>query len=329
MLSEWFATAAAPTPQTSWEHVYRLLLWTDKTTGLAHCYESDKAQPGRPWYERSLRFHDWLARLLGVTPIELADETDWLFRHGTRRLAEAVARVRVERAFKAAEQRKAFTGFPVPGDDPALEAIILDYLQPWLAESPPRDALAELTRILRDHFAQENNRRNLVGEGFEDVLAAIIQRIPGGETLKVMARPLLSDVPGFRRPPGNEKERRVDLAVIGGKAGRTLVSVKWSVRADREEQFGIDWEAYARLEDWGRDFEFVLVTNEFDAARLQAACDRRGPGSSLFQSVVHVNPEGPIAAYGSDFRGAATRLPELVATGRLTNLETWLTRLLG
>ena len=31
-----------------WLAVYRLLLWTDKTTGLAHCYESDKCQPGKP-----------------------------------------------------------------------------------------------------------------------------------------------------------------------------------------------------------------------------------------------------------------------------------------
>ena len=31
-----------------WLAVYRLLLWTDKTTGLAHCYESEKCQPGKP-----------------------------------------------------------------------------------------------------------------------------------------------------------------------------------------------------------------------------------------------------------------------------------------
>jgi len=35
------------TAATAWRHVYRLLLWADQTTGLAHCYESDKSQPGK------------------------------------------------------------------------------------------------------------------------------------------------------------------------------------------------------------------------------------------------------------------------------------------
>jgi hypothetical protein len=329
MLGEWFAATAAPTPASAWEHVYRLLLWIDRTTGLAHCYESDKSQPGRPWYERSLRFHDWAAHALAASPTSLAAEVDWLFRKGTTRLAEAAARIEAERAQIAATQRDAYPSFPVPGDDPELETLILDQLTPWLASDPPREALAELTRVVRNYFTQENKRRNLVGEGFEDVLAAIVQRVPGGEELTVMARPLLSDVPGFRSPPRGEKERRVDLAAIGADSRRTLVSAKWSVRADREEQFGIDWEAYARLEDEGRDFDFVLVTNEFDAARLAAACDRRRPGADLFSSVVHVNPAGPLAAYGPERRGAASRLDSLIASGRLVSLEAWLSALLG
>ncbi|MBC8109045.1 MAG: hypothetical protein H7Z14_20840, partial [Anaerolineae bacterium] len=31
----------------AWEFVYRELLWIDSSNGLAHLYESDKAQPGR------------------------------------------------------------------------------------------------------------------------------------------------------------------------------------------------------------------------------------------------------------------------------------------
>lgn len=330
MLEEWFRSAPAPTPENAWEHVYRLLLWIDRTTGLAHCYESDKSQPGRPWYERSLRFHGWVAEALASSPTGLAAEIDWLFREGTKRLAEAAARVEAERAVVATVQREAFSDFPVPGDDPELEALILDQLAPWLAGAPARGALAELTRAVRNYFTQENKRRNLVGEGFEDVLAAIIERMPGASDLTVLARPVLSDLPGFRSPPRGEKERKVDLAVIGTAAARrTLLSVKWSVRADREEQFGIDWEAYARLEDEGRDFDFVLVTNEFDAARLVAACDRRRPGAHLFSSVVHVNPEGPLAAYGPERRRAAGRLDELMANGRLISLERWLSELVG
>src|SRR4051794_15766778 len=89
MLEEWFAAEPPPTPETAWQHVYRLLLWIDRTTGLAHCYESDKSQPGRPWYARSLAFHAWLAHDLAVGPRELGEGLDWLFKHGIERLATA------------------------------------------------------------------------------------------------------------------------------------------------------------------------------------------------------------------------------------------------
>jgi hypothetical protein len=36
-----------------------------------------------------------------------------------------------------------------------------------------------------------------------------------------------------------------------------------------------DFQTYERLESMGEDFAYVLVTNEFDAARLRAACERR------------------------------------------------------
>src|SRR5438270_3336971 len=94
MLDEWFAAARAPTPGNAWEHAYRLLLWIDRTTGLAHCYESDKAQPGRPWYARSLAFHAWLADSLRSTPAGLADEVDLLFKWATTDLVVAAEAAR-------------------------------------------------------------------------------------------------------------------------------------------------------------------------------------------------------------------------------------------
>jgi hypothetical protein len=184
-----------------------------------------------------------------------------------------------------------------------------------------------VTRRVRAYFGQENKRKNLVGEGFEDVLAALITRLCVEPAATVLARPLLHDIPGFRSPPHGEKPRRVDLAVVTGSGRRTLVSAKWSVRADREEQFGVDFETYARLEEAGQDFDFVLVTNEFDAARLVAACDRRRPGASLFSRVVHVNPQGPLATYGNDVRRSAARLPDLIESSRITSLGEWIGQL--
>jgi hypothetical protein len=265
-----------------------------------------------------------VAERFDVEPIRLADEIDWLFRRGTVRLTAAVGRLDAQRAAAAAEQRLGFENFPVPGEDAELEALLLDYLSPWMSDPPPRESVIELTRMLRNYFSQEKKRQNLTGEGFEDVLAFILERVPSAAPLRVAARPLLSEVEGFRAPPRGEKERRVDLVATRDRR-RVLVTAKWSVRADREEQFGVDFEAYARLEDGGRDFEFVLVTNEFDAARIVAACERRAQNAPLFTRVVHVNPDGPLAAYGPESRrGAARRLDELLADGRLVSLQTWL-----
>ena len=328
MLEEYFAETGEITPENAWKHVYRLLLWTDRTTGLVHCYESDKAQPGRPWYARSLAYHEWLSAAIGVPPHEVGTEIDWLFRRGTERLAAVIARQNEARATRAAEQRSPYEGrdFPEPGEDAAFEALVREELGQWLSE-PPHDALRRLTRRVRTYFGQENKRKNLVGEGFEDVLAALIQRLPGASALRVSTRPLLHALPGFRPPPGVEKPRRVDLAVIGPGDRRILVSAKWSIRADREEQFGVDFDAYAKLEDAGRDFDFVLVTNEFDAARLAAACNRRRQNADLFSNVVHVNPDGPLAAYGDNPRRSAKIMAEHARSGRLSSLERWLTSL--
>jgi hypothetical protein len=328
LLTEYFAGAGSITAANAWVHVYKLLLWTDRTTGLAHCYESDKAQPGRPWYGRSLAFHDWLSTALNSSPHEVGAQIDWLFRRGTERLATVIAKQNATRTTKAAEQRAPYAdrGFPEPGEDPALEVLISEALGEWLSNPPP-DVLRQLTQKIQLYFGQENKRKNLVGEGFEDVLTGLMQRISGVAGVKVEARPLLHSLPGFRPPPGVEKARRVDLGVIGRGQRRILVSAKWSIRADREEQFGVDFDTYARLEDAGQDFDFVLITNEFDAARLSAACNRRRQNASLFSSVVHVNPQGPLAAYGQNLRRSAKDLADHIESGRLMSLEQWLNSL--
>jgi hypothetical protein len=332
LLEQYFSTRQV-TAEDAWEHVCRLLLWTDRTTGLAHCYESDKAQPGRPWYARSLAFHAWLAAELGATPGDLGKELDWLFHAATERLAAAAVAQAKARASAAATQREPWAGkgLPDPGADPELERILERIMDPDPSNRPDAGVLRQVTQEIRSYFASENKRKNLLGEGFEDVLAAILLRLPGQPFAPehVYQRKLLHEIPGFRRPPGQEKARKVDLALARRGRLRVLVSAKWSVRADREEQFGVDFDTYARLEDRGEDFAFALITNEFDAARLVSACDRRAPARPLFDQVVHVNPVGVLAAYSApgapaQARSAAARLPELVSSGRLMSLGSWL-----
>jgi hypothetical protein len=299
-----------------------LLLWVDRTTALAHCCESDKAQPGRAWYGRSLAFHDWVSHALEVTPAKLGESIDWLFREAVKDLA---SRALASRTAAYQEQRVPYEGrgFPEPGEDPELVGIVKEVIGPWMAAEPPEEELRTLTRRIYAYVTQDNKRKNLVGEGFEDVIAAVIRRLPLSSRIEIRNRSLLHDLPGFHAPPSSEKSKRVDLALLW-EGRRTLVSAKWSIRADREEQFHSDFEAYARLESAGQDFDYTLITNEFDAARLKAACERRRQNAPLFTRVVHINPDAVLAAYSDAGRGSAGAVRTHVESGRLMNLQTWL-----
>lgn len=325
LLKRYFDGIDSINPTNAWQHVYRLLLWIDRTTALAHCYESDKAQPGRPWYERSLAFHDWVSKALDIHPAKLGEEIDWLFREAVKDLASNAI---TSRTSTYAEQRLPYEGreFPEPGEDPELVGIIKEILEPWMDQKPPEEELRKLTRRIHLYMSQENKRRNLVGEGFEDVIAKVISHLPVFQTLKIRNRAPLHDLPGFHAPPPNEKAKKVDLALIGQNR-RTLISVKWSIRADREEQFQSDFDAYARLESAGQDFAYTLITNEFDAARLKAACERRRQNAPLFTHVVHINPDGVLAAYGQTNKGAVKEVRTHIGNGRLLSLNAWLSLL--
>jgi hypothetical protein len=322
LLTRYFDAVGAVTAANAWQHVYRLLLWIDRTTALAHCYESDKAQPGRAWYARSLAFHAWVSEALGTSPAELGEKIDWLFREAVKDLAGKAV---TARAAAYAQQRTPYEGlgFPQPGEDPELVGIIKEVLEGHLQSQPSDEEYRNLTRRISVYLSQENKRRNLVGEGFEDVIASVVRRMPFSNGMDVRNRALLHDLPGFHPPPPNEKAKRVDLALLAADQ-RILLSAKWSIRADREEQFRSDFEAYARLESAGRDFGYTLITNEFDAARLKAACESRRQNAPLFAQVVHINPQAVLAAYGASDRGATSVVRTHIDSGRLMSLQSWL-----
>ena len=112
LITEFFASQSSAAE--SWRDIYRLLLWVDQTTKLAHCYESDKCQPGKPWYGRSLAFHDWLSRALGVDPEMVEDEIDWLFRRAAKNLAEEVRQNAWRLLDRAKRQRQRYEGRGMP-----------------------------------------------------------------------------------------------------------------------------------------------------------------------------------------------------------------------
>ena len=317
---------------TPWQAVYRLILWTDKTTGLAHCYESDKCQPGKNWHQRSLRFHDWLANAIDSTPAGAGDEIDWLFRH----VAEDYARTMVEgyRSLlrRAAVQRAPFAnkGFPEPGEDPAIVAIIREVLGPRLVEEPSQEEWRELTRRVRELIAVENKRKNIVGEGFEDVLVAVIQRFDTGSKLDVKARRLLSEVPGFTNTRQGEKRNKVDLAIVrAADKRRLLVTAKWSIRADREKQFPFEFSSYVSAESANGTFDYVLVTNEFDPARLVRACELNAANNRMITTVVHISPLALRAVYGNQPEPTMRKVLQFIDSARIVSLDDWLSSIVA
>jgi len=168
-------------PAEAWKDIYRLLLWCDPTTGLAHCYESDKAQPGRPWYARTLAFHDWLGDQLGLANDELPDALDWMFRQVITQVAAEESARRAGQATKAEAQREPYDlMMPEPGEDPELRSIIEPLLPRDPTERPDDDVIRDVLQKVRTHIGSENKRRNLLGRGFEDVLAGVLSRLQGG-----------------------------------------------------------------------------------------------------------------------------------------------------
>lgn len=210
LLKEYFAEAGSITYSNAWQHVYRLLLWIDRTTALAHCYESDKAQPGRAWYARSLAFHDWLSTALGLSPANLGENIDWLFREAVKDLASKAIASRNDTYSK---QRSAYEGqgFPEPGEDPELVGIVKEILGPWMEGRPPEEEFQKLTRRIHVYMGQENKRRNLVGEGFEDVIAGVISRLPVFRNLEIRNRAPLHDCPASMRLHRMRRRKRWTL----------------------------------------------------------------------------------------------------------------------
>jgi hypothetical protein len=334
LINSYFSEQVGEIPlDVAWAHVYRLLLWTDQTTGLGHCYESDKSQPGKRWYSRSLAFHDWLSNALNVAPADLSKHIDWLFLRAAEDLATYVLQSAAKDMAKAEAQRKPYAGrgFPKPGEDPEFVALVKDVLGKHFSSEPPPEVWNMLVQRVRQYLSLDNKRKNLVGEGFEDVIAQIINRSCRRDDMEVFTRRILHELPGFNRSRTGDKVNKVDVAVIRPSV-RTLVTAKWSVRADREKQFITDFAGYVMAESDRKPFEYVFVTNEFDAARLMRACEQLSGNALMFTHVVHISTDALKATYGLSIDGqdeAASMQKVLrhIEEGRLISLQQWLAML--
>lgn len=327
LIKQFLTDSAEP----AWLSIYRMILWIDKTTGLAHCYESDKCQPGKNWHARNLRFHDWLAKSMQCRPAEVGANIDWLFRRVADDYANFMVRRFQQLLTKARTQRAPYEGrgFPEPGDDPEIVALIRSELQGHLTGTPTAQQWRALAIKIRDLISVENKRKNIVGEGFEDALANVIHRADVHQTIGVSARSFLHDLPGFTNQKSNEKPVKVDLAMVRKTdRHRIMVTAKWSTRADREEQIKTDHQKYIAAESHSLPFEYVMVTNEFDPARLKRACEWTSGNGLMLHRIVHISPDALRAVYGDAPESTMAEVVDYIDDGRIVSIDDWIAELL-
>jgi len=163
------------------------------------------------------------------------------------------------------------------------------------------------------------------------VLAEVVRRTCNDNRVQVQPRKILQEIPGFANARRGDKPNKVDLAIVR-PAIRTLVTAKWSVRADREKQFITDYTEYQQAESNNQPFEYVFVTNEFDPARLMRACDKLSGNSRMFAHVVHINTAAVLATYGlvgstasnDEQRDSMRQVLRHIEQHRLISLDEWL-----
>ena len=261
----------------------------------------------------------------------MAKQIDWLFIAACKDLSGSLLLRQEKLAKAAAQQREAYSqrDLPEPGDDPELAALVGETLKPFFSSSPPEEIWRVLTQRVRQFLAVQNKRKNLVGEGFEDVLAQIVRRACEVNSESLLTRKLLYEIPGFNRARRGGKESKVDLAIIRPTM-RTIVTAKWSVRADREKQFPAEYEEYCNAESEHKKFQYVFVTNEFDPARLMRACEILFRNNPMFDHVVHINTDAVRATYGEAAGGdrkldrSRRQVIEYIDKERLIGLDQWL-----
>jgi hypothetical protein len=328
----------------AWEFVYRELLWVDGSTGLAHLYESDKAQPGRSaWYDRAVRFTDRLCHEFGnVSRAELKAQIDSLFKEVLQRLIEDPA-ADVERA----EISQAVAD--EPGE--LLPAAVVEEAQEVAAEVPAyvpdADLIAEFAPIIaqrttlnqqaavalardlvskaRYYFNVGKKRQNVLGQGFEDLLELLIARLTTVPADRIALRKTADVLPGFQRRGQRERIESPDLAIVVNGETRLLASFKWSLRQDRQKQLSEELGCYVELLSQPTFPRYVLITNEYDPGRLvnASALNRHGQGIAC---LYHVQPEflREVLADGQKFQ---SDLEPLVQSGRLKSIADFLTDL--
>ncbi len=337
ILKQHLAGFGTPTIESAWRFIYEELLWIDGSTGLAHLYESDKAQPGRPWYDRTSIFTDMLCEKFGgITHEELKPRIDLLFRaclqEAVKRQQEAV----VDETTAESELADTLAGLQqttYSSENTEVEAYIPDVslvtefasllIQQTNMPRPQAELFAhDLVAKARHYFTVERKRQNVLGEGFEDLLQLLIEgisRVPPGY---VVIRQRANKLPGFQNTQNTrERVEAPDIAIVRNGRTEILASVKWSLRHDRQKQLSDELDCYVDLLSQDEFPKYVLITNEYDPGRLvnTDGLNRRG---QRIDHIYHVNLELLLGAL-QDHERSKDLIP-LIDSGRLGSISGFL-----
>ncbi|MEO0248959.1 MAG: hypothetical protein ABIN58_05325 [candidate division WOR-3 bacterium] len=329
-------------PETAWMFVYRELLWIDGSTGLAHLYESDKAQPGRPWYQRTLAFNQMLREQFGgISQDELKQRIDRLFRACLEKMIQSgeVAPEEVESVADLAPDFPAEMTGEVKGEvitDAQMEdrperyvpdaALVAEFAALLVRQTGMSQPLAEyfarkMVIRARFYFTVERKRQNVLGEGFEDLLQLLVVRLSRVPENRIVVRRRADQLPGFQRQTTRERIEAPDIAIISGDRTHLLASVKWSLRHDRQKQLSDELDCYVDLLSQDQFPEYILVTNEYDPGRLvnTDGLARRG---KRIDRIYHINLDFLLKVLQDHPR--VSDLKPMVGSGRLRSMKDFL-----
>jgi len=311
VLEAYLATAGRVTATNAWEHVYRCLLWMNQGAGLAHIYDSNHMQPGGNFHTRAVRFTEELCRRFGVTPQQLPNEIDILFKGCV------------------AEWKRTRPAAIDPETESELIGAISKLLHDeGLTAARSRALAREIETLSREFFTMGNRRKNALGEGFEDLLYLLLQRVSKIPDEQIALRKPVSELPGFRRAPPRragvraERQPHPDIAIIERDITHVITTAKWSMRQDRETQFQAEYTAYQRNKTQQTELRFALITNEMDVARLNnvARAIPGGAGGYIFHNIYHINPELLVHTQGERIGAVA----HWIGAGKILSLADFL-----
>jgi hypothetical protein len=300
----------------AWEHVYRCLLWTNESAGLAHIYDSNHMQKGGVFHNRAVRFTDFLCHHWNVDRRQLRSQIDVLFRGCV--------------AVWEQHRKEDETGDDIPKE---LEGELVAVIEKLLTDAGVANDLAlqtarQIERHARHFFTIGKKRMNALGEGFEDLLTILLQRVSRIPRMHLHTRAGVSKLPGFSkgafRAPGQRSNREPspDIAITEESVTRLITTAKWSLRQDRETQFASEFQSFQSRKVQSTELRYALITNEFDLARLGNVCRAipTGAGGYVFHNVYHVALHLLREVHGARFRD----IDGYVQTGKLLSLSDYL-----